>query len=362
MKILFFIDSLRAGGKERRLMELLKGLRSSPNIKFEVVVMNENIHYKEIFDLEIKIHYLIRKTKKDLSIFYKFYKICKNTGPEIIHCWDDMTALYAIPSCSLLKIKLVNGMITNAPKWKFFSKTKFRSKLIFPFSDVIISNSQAGLIAYDAPISKSRVVYNGYNFLRNEKCTDNINLREQLKISTNYVVGMVATFSKAKDYKTYYQAASLILKKRTDVTFLSIGNNTDSAASQKLVDHYYLGENVKLLGRIFKIENYINIFDIGVLATFTEGISNAIMEYMALGKPVIATSGGGTNEIVENNKTGFLVNISDPIQIAIKINYLLDNEEMRRQMGQSGQKRINDTFSIDEMIHNYTSIYTQIFR
>jgi hypothetical protein len=93
MKILFFIDGLIAGGKERRLLELMKGIKSGFDVEFELAVMNADIHYREVFDLGIKVHYLIRKTKKDASVFYKFYKICKNFRPDIIHCWDSMTAV-----------------------------------------------------------------------------------------------------------------------------------------------------------------------------------------------------------------------------------------------------------------------------
>ena len=71
MKILFFTCGLGPGGKERRLMELMKELKNHPEIEFELVLMSDDIHYKEVLDLDIKIHYLIRNTKKDLSVFYK---------------------------------------------------------------------------------------------------------------------------------------------------------------------------------------------------------------------------------------------------------------------------------------------------
>ena len=64
MKILFFIDSLLAGGKERRLTELMKELKKNTSVNFGLVVMNQEIHYKEVLDLDITIHYLVRKTKK----------------------------------------------------------------------------------------------------------------------------------------------------------------------------------------------------------------------------------------------------------------------------------------------------------
>jgi glycosyltransferase involved in cell wall biosynthesis len=100
--------------------------------------------------------------------------------------------------------------------------------------------------------------------------------------------------------------------------------------------------------------------DIGVLATFTEGISNSILEYMALGKPVVATSGGGTNEIVIDLETGFLVDQSNPKEMADKLSILLDDSILRTKMGQKGKDRIHDTFSIEKMTGQYISEYKKL--
>ena len=267
LKILFFIDSLRAGGKERRFTELLKVLKFSSDIEFEIVIMNEEVHYEEIFNLNSKIHYLIRKRKKDLSVFRKFYRICNNYEADIVHCWDSMTAVIAVPACKLLNIRLINGMVIDAPvKTNIFNKHWLRAKLSFPFSNIIIGNSSAGLLAYQTPLNKSFVVHNGYNFKRNERLIDKEILRIQLNISTKYIIGMVAAFSEFKDYKTYYSAACIVLTKRHDVTFLAIGNNTDSIDSQKLVDKQFRDDYFRFLGKKSDIESYINMIDVGVLS------------------------------------------------------------------------------------------------
>ena len=152
MKIIFFIDTMESGGKERRLTELMRALKVGQDIEFELVVMSNDIHYKEIFDLGINIHYIIRKTKKDLSGFFRFYKLCRNYKPDIIHCWDSMTAVYSVPVCKLLHIKLVNGMVINAPlRQNIINQNWLRARLTFPFSDIIVGNSKAGLLAYSAP-------------------------------------------------------------------------------------------------------------------------------------------------------------------------------------------------------------------
>ena len=357
MKVLFFIDCFVAGGKERRLTELMKALKAKPDIQFELAVMETEIHYKEVLNLGINIHYLIRKRKKDISVFVNLYKLCKQFKPDIIHCWDSMTAIYSVPICKLCGIKLVNGMITDAPiKQNLTNKRWLRARLTFPFSSAIIGNSIAGLNAYHAPTAKSICIHNGFNFERTNDIIAGETIRRQLNINTRYMIGMVASFSKHKDYKTYFSAAELLLKKRSDITFLAIGSDTDSDAARNLIREQYR-EYFRLLGKISNVESFINTFDICVLSTFTEGISNSILEYMAMGKVVVASSGGGTNEIVEDKKTGFLVGPSDVHELADKIETLLDDLELRRNMGLAGRRRIEDHFSIDSMVNKFVSVY-----
>ena len=359
MKILFFIDILMSGGKERRLTELMKALKQTPDCDFELAVMSSEIHYREVLDLNIPIHYLIRKSKKDISVTIKLYKLCKEYKPDIIHCWDSMTAIYSFPVCRLLNIKLINGMITNAPeKISLTDKKWIRSRLTFPFSDTIIGNSKAGLDAYKAPAKKSYFIHNGFDFKRIENIISSQIIRQQLNITSRYIIGMVASFSTAKDYKTFFEAAHIILDKRRDVIFVAIGSNTESTASKNHVRNEYSGY-FRLLGKRSGIESYVNTFDIGVLSTFGEGISNSILEYMALGKPVVATLGGGTVELVIDNETGFLVRRSDAVDLARKIELLLDNTQLRQKMGSAGKERIKNFFNIDNMMKKYIEIYNR---
>jgi hypothetical protein len=115
------------------------------DISCEVVVMSEEIHYDYIEDLNIKIHQIIRKTKKDPSIFFKFYQLFRESKPDIIHSWHSMCSLYAIPAAKLLGIKFVNNSLRDAPKYQNMIGLKwYITRLTFPFSDVIAANSYAG--------------------------------------------------------------------------------------------------------------------------------------------------------------------------------------------------------------------------
>ena len=231
-------------------------------------------------------------------------------------------------------------MVVSAPiDQDTLNHIRLRARLTFPFSDVVIGNSKAGLLAYTAPENKSVVVYNGFNFDRIENLISREIIKKQIKTDSNYLIGMVASFVDYKDFKTYYRAAKILLDKRKDITFLAIGADTDSNESKDIIGDQYI-EHFRLLGKIAGVESFVNAMDICVLATFTEGISNSILEYMALGKPVVATSGGGTNEIVLDNKTGFLIKPSDPDELAKKLEILLNDSDLRTKMGLAGKERI----------------------
>ena len=359
IRILHFIDSLRAGGKERQLVELLKGLSVHKKIVCELTIMSEDIHYNAVNNIDIKKHYLIRKHKKDPGILVKLYKLCKEFKPDIIHSWSSMTSVYAVPIAKMLGIKLINGMIRDSSPFKFFSKACIRSKITFPFSDVILANSNAGLKAYNAPVHKSMCIYNGFDFNRIRRLHDENTIRRKFNIDTEKVVGMVASFSNNKDYDTFITAAQSILQARENVTFLAIGDGVNLEKCRKLVKPQFRNK-IKFLGKQKDIESIVNTFDIGVLATYSEGISNSIMEYMALRKPVVATNGRGINELVLHGKTGFLVDSNDAHELSKRIEQLLADEELANRMGNAGRERIKREFSLEKMTNLYVELYERL--
>lgn len=360
MKILFFIDNLSAGGKERMCIELLKGLKGISDIHYELVIMNDNLHFKEVLGMGIRIHYLIRKSKKDLSIFKKVYGLCKEYKPDIIHSWDTMSAIYLIPTLTTLNIKFVNGTIRDVPTTRnILNKYWMRARITYPFSDLIVGNSWAGIKAYGAPLNKTVCIVNGFDYSRVQSLDSKEKIREETGITSKFVIGMVATFSVNKDYATYFAAAQMVLKNRNDITFLALGRNTDSKQCRELIDEKYL-QNFRLIGNTNKVESFINIMDVCVLATYTEGVSNSILEYMALGKPVIATDGGGTSEIVQDKITGFLMQPKNVMELSDKIGMLLDDENLRINIGEAAKLRILNDFTIEKMVNEFIYNYRKL--
>jgi glycosyltransferase involved in cell wall biosynthesis len=361
LKLLFFTENLRAGGKERRIIELLKNLKSSGEFQIELVLTRNIIHYEEIYKLDIPIHIIERKyTKKDPLLFFKFFKIANKFKPDIIHVWGHMVAAYSVPTKLLLGVPLINNEIVDAT----LNKKLLGKSIVFKISDRVIANTYAGLKAYGAPMEKSRVIYNGFTFDRIKNIEPPEAVRTKFAITTQFVIGMVASFLDFKDYDTYINSALKIVEQRNDVCFLCIGDGDDSKYKKIVGDQN--GKNILFLGRQSKVESIMNICDIGVLTTnihfHGEGISNALMEFMAVGKPVITTNFGGSPELIEENVCGYLIDAFSEEQLMSRINHLLNDEQERKRIGQNGMNRIREKFSMEAMFNSFKEEYVNALK
>lgn len=310
MKILFFIEALDVGGRERRFVELIVFLRRNTNYDLKIVIMNPKIHFKEILKYKVPIEIIERGSfKKDPFIFYKFYNIIKKNRPDIIHTWNGMTTFYSIPSAKYFRIPIINSQISDTFKKEY--RTYFRNftwRINKHYSDYVMSNSKTGLMSYN--VKSGSAIYNGIRLERfiNLKNIEEVKL--DFGIKTKYLVVMLANFNKNKDYALFYNIAEEICNNRDDVTFIGAGSGAEEFIANYIGDSEIIA-NIKFIEKISNVENLINVSDIGVLFSNQktgEGISNSILEYMALSKPVIATNAGASFEVIDDKVSGYLVN------------------------------------------------------
>jgi glycosyltransferase involved in cell wall biosynthesis len=361
MKILYFINGMHRGGKERRLVELIKELRRNDKAEVALALMSRDMSYPEILTLGFGVHYLIRRTRWDPGIILKFHKLCADVHPDIVHTWDPMTTMLAGPATKFRRIPLVAGMITNAKNYQSLTlQARAQFWLGGKMADVIVANSLAGLKAYHPPEKKSVCIYNGFDLCRLNRIPSPAAAREYLGIKTPHVVGMAGEFADRKDFDTYILAAQEVLQTRNDVTFLAIGGGKNEERCKALVEEKYRAM-IRFLGWRSDVDSILSILDLSVLATNAdvhgEGISNSILESMALGKPVIATESGGTGEIIVHGVTGFIVANKNPEKLAGRIEELLDDPARMKEMGEKSHQRVRDLFTIEKMTEQYVALY-----
>ena len=361
MKILFFTESLTCGGKERRILELIKYLRQHTDYEISLVITEDIIDYDYVYQLGIPLIIIKReRLKYDPQPFVKFYRYCCEFKPDIIHAWGRMTTFYAIPTKLIRKIPLISSMIADAKRdYKIFSFDYlfFSSNILF--SNIILANSKAGLTAHKVKSHKAKAIWNGVHLERFQQKYDLKKVKEELNVTTEFMLVMVAAFSLLKDYDLFLDVAKGIGKIRNDVTLIGVGFGSEWERIQQRIKDEHIS-NVILIGKRKDVESIMAASDIGILCTYAEGISNSIIECMALGKPVISTDiVGGSKEIIIHGETGYCIERNSE-KIVTSIDYLLNNSELRILMGKKAKERISSCFSIKRMSEEFKLIYEDV--
>jgi len=355
-KILMTIGNLDAGGKERQLIELLKGLKKSSQFDTYVAVMNPDGLWKEEAEKYANIVVQVnRKFQFDLvtPLIY-LSNLIKKERINIIHSWG--SGLWDLISLILARINhkhYVHGGIQSSPAKLDFSDRLCRWSALF--ADVVVSNSYAGLIAYGMnKDNRSRVIYNGMDMSRFDGLLEETYQKE-------FNLCMVANFSHKKDHCTLISSLPTIIKAFPNVSLKLVGHDAGTLGEVKsFAKNLGVENHIEYITDTLEPEPIIAKSQVGILSTYSEGVANALLEYMALSKSVIVTDKGGSKEVVIEDETGYLVPLRNPEKIAEKVIFLLENPEKARQMGAAGRKRVIEKFSKEQLIYSFEAIYHQL--
>lgn len=357
------VSQLGGGGRERRMVQLVRGLDATGNYEQTIITFKSEIGYKEVLETKAKIYPVTSRNKRDM--WRQICSILSEVRPNIVHVWEEepRQVLPVLWMKHKLHYKFIAGFVSEGNYVRPWSKVDLANKLYFSFADTIISNSRAGLIAKRAPKFKSNVVYNGFDFNRLSKQVDARKKRDEVGIKSRYVVMMCARFTTAKDYDSYLKIAELAQNNNIPATFLAVGIGPLYDVSRQKAGEMKL-MNVKYLGRRTDVEELLRITDVSMLLTnasvHAEGVSNSIMESMAAGVPVIATNGGGTPEIIIDKENGYMVQPNDYQTAYQLLVQLLENSELRRSIGQSSTEQIKTKFLLSNMTVQYIDIYNKL--
>jgi glycosyltransferase involved in cell wall biosynthesis len=171
------------------------------------------------------------------------------------------------------------------------------------------------------------------------------------------VVGVVSRLAWKKGVRYLLEAALRVLEAVPAATFLVAGDGPLRAELEAQSQAAGLGERVWFLGTRDDAVELFSVFDVFVLPSVIEGMSNALLEAMARGVPVVATQVGGNSEVVVDGETGFLVPAADPDRMATAITKLLQAPELAHEMGAAGKRRIVEHYGIDVMVRRIEALY-----
>jgi glycosyltransferase involved in cell wall biosynthesis len=172
-------------------------------------------------------------------------------------------------------------------------------------------------------------------------------------------IGIVGNLKPVKGTDIFIVAAKTVLATHPDVQFelAGTGSPSDMADYQLEIELFGITKNVRLLGSVSDVPAFLSTLDVAVLASRSEGLPNAIMEYMAAGRPCVVTAVGGCDELIQNEHNGLLVPSENPFALAEGIIDLLDHPDKAEQFAAAARKDISEMCEAAAAADRWCEIY-----
>lgn len=175
-------------------------------------------------------------------------------------------------------------------------------------------------------------------------------------------VGMIAMLRPEKRIDLFIQAAQQLVAQRPNVCFEIAGDGPERRRLENHIDQSRLGDFVLLRGKVDDVPAFLARLDVAVLCSDTEGCSNALIEYMAAGLPVVATAVGGNKELIDHGRTGLLTPPGDATALADAISELVASPRKVHQLGLAAQRYAHEHFEITTVAKRYAEFYEALVR
>lgn len=367
--VMFPANYLGIGGAEQQLLELVRGIDKA---RFKPIVVT--LYPGGSLDSEVRqipgaeLISVNRKGKYDFSIMSRMFSLLRRKEVDIIQPFLTPATFFGLLPAMLARtpVKIVTERCGVRLNTGYGYKTYQKVEDFFTrFADWAVPNSEAGRsLLRERGINPDRikVIYNGINFERlafNQ--TKVVQIQNQMKLSPgDKVVGITASLTPAKDHVTFLQGAKIIHQAMPQTRFAILGEGPLRQNLENLARELGMEPYVTFFGSQREVGSYISTFDVFCLSSVDhEGCSNATLEAMALGKPVVVTDLGGNREVVVHGETGLLVPVRSPEALADGILTCLKQPDRARDMGQNARKAVLARFSLSRMVSDYEQLYEQ---
>jgi len=310
---------------------------------------------------------------KDAGSLKEIYSIIKNKRPDIIHLHSPKAAGLGALAGRLLGVKTI---ITTVHGWSFNEKRSIWEKIPIIFFSwltmvlshitILLSEREYAQAAYFPGVKeKLRLVPLGIKtptFISIDGAKSEIAKRIGLDLvpfNKKTVVGTIAELHPNKGLPDLVRAMKAVSLEQPEVISVIIGDGQERQALQELIKQEQVGQNVFLAGYLDFAAEYMKAFSVFVLPSKKEGLPYAILEAGAAGLPVVATTVGGIPEIVEDMKSGILIQSANYRELSHAISFMVSHPEERRKYGAALKERVATKFSLDKMIWMVESLYQE---
>lgn len=379
LKLRFVIGSLEIGGAEIHLSQVLPSLAEKGWL-IELIILTDKLSLIKKFDHpNITIHYprfyfsnkvplLIKKPLKLLYVSYFLSKILwKNSNivthfflPEAYVLGLILAKLTFYKGPLLMSRRSLNHYQERRPILKIEKKLHKHCQLFLSNSNAI---RQQLVDEENIPREKIILIYNG---AEEKRFTggDRVSSREKLGFSNDqFIIVSVANLAPHKGHIDLIRGLSQIKNELPyNWKVLLVGQDRGVKSNlEKEIKKYKLTENIVFIENCNEPVPFLFAADLGILASHEEGFSNALIEMMAVGLPIIATNVGGNPEAIIHEKNGLIVPPSSPEDIANSILRLSKEKKLRQQFGEESHKRFLNNYTLGKCVQAYEEVYKKCY-
>jgi len=303
----------------------------------------------------------------DLTAAWRLSRLVKQLKPDVIHAHDPHGV--AMAAIALSMVGGSRGAGGSAPPLIASRRVDFRmkgnalSRWKYRQVDCFVCASDAIrkiVIADGVPPSRAVTIHEGID-LGHVAAAPPADLHAELWLPHHApIVGNVAALVPHKGQRHLIDAAAIVLRQVPDARFVIAGEGELRAQLERQIKEGHLEKHVFLAGFRPDILSVHKAFDVFVMSSVTEGLGTSLLDAMACGKPIVATTAGGMPEVVADGQTGILVPPRDDEALAAAIVTLLGDARLRASMGEAGERRVRERFSSERMVQDTLELYRRV--
>ncbi len=375
IRVLQFLPVFAIGGTERQVVNLSAGLDQT---RFDLHIgcferrgeFLPDVLARQIPVTEYKINrlYGVHTLRQQLKLagYLRRHRI------DVIHSYNFYANCFAVPAARLAGVPVVVAAIRDTGAY-LPAQHRTAQRLICRFAHVVLTNASAvreWLIGEGYRSEAVQVIQNGIDLSQFTHPRVGGVVREELGIPKDApVVAMLARVNRLKGVEYFIAAAGAVAASFPQARFLVIGDAllmTDGVVGpnadykrelEDLIRQHGLAGRVIFTGFRLDVPELLREVTVSVHPSLSEALSNAVLESMAAGVPVVATRVGGTPEIIEDGVTGVLVPPRDSSALAQAICQILGDRGLAARIGHAGRRRIREHFSLEKMVRETERLY-----
>jgi glycosyltransferase involved in cell wall biosynthesis len=357
-RVSFLIDNLSRAGTENQLLALIRNLDRSI-IEPSLVLLDGDNDVSRSLEPDCPVLRLgVRKLLglRGAKAALRLSRFWKQQRPDVAQIYFLDSVYFGVPVAKICGIRKIVRVRNNLGYW-LTRKHRMLNRLLRPWIDVTITNSDSGraaLVEQDgATPDRVAVIENGVDLSLSSHAGDGLEMK-----GSPLVIGCVANLRPVKNVAGFVRAAKLVLERHPEVRFEIAGDGEQRNELESLRDSLGLGNRFIFRGSVADVPGFLRRVSIAVLPSHSEGMSNAILEYMAAGKAIVATNVGANRSVL--GETGLIVPPGDDQALADAICDFIECPVRTCELGMAARTRVEVQYSRAAMCRRFEEFYRSL--